>query len=229
MKVNINSPNPALHSIFTYPDQMITLDANFLIPPYRNNYTKKSFNFPIFQKIWLDPIFKVFPNLAIHEAVYDELVMPSIQTYIQKFINSSPPRLVIHKDSTLTEKEKLLRDVIEEKIYPLTRYDPLLDNKDDRGEVKSLAYIAVKGMLYFAANDSNAIQLIEKAEEWMTGLDNVQAIKMYEIIYCLYKIKGGDPRALRMLYKYQYYLTHYEQKINPEWRQFISVMENLYS
>ena len=73
----------------------------------------------------------------------------------------------------------MLRDSIEEKNYPHTKYDPLLDNKDDRGEVKSLAYIAVKELLYFAANDSNAIQLIEKAEEWETSLDNVQAIQMY--------------------------------------------------
>jgi hypothetical protein len=31
--------------------------------------------------------------------------------------------------------------------------------------VKSLSYIAVKGLLYFVANDNNAIQLIEKTAE----------------------------------------------------------------
>jgi hypothetical protein len=80
-------------------------------------------------------------------------------------------------------EEQILRNSIEGKIYPLTKYDPMLDNKDDRGEVKSLSYIAVKGLPYFAAHDSNAIQLIEKAETWRTGLDNVQAIKMYELIF----------------------------------------------
>jgi hypothetical protein len=30
--------------------------------------------------------------------------------------------------------------------------------------------IAVKGLLYFAAHDNNAIQLIEKSAEWSTGL-----------------------------------------------------------
>lgn len=32
MKVNLTSENPALKSIF-YPKQIVTLDANFLIPP----------------------------------------------------------------------------------------------------------------------------------------------------------------------------------------------------
>lgn len=48
------------------------------------------------------------------------------------------------------------REPFEDTMYPLTQYDPLLDNKDDRGEVKTLAYIAVKGLPYFAAHDSNA-------------------------------------------------------------------------
>lgn len=114
------------------------------------------------------------------------------------------------------------------KIYPLTKSDPLLDNKDNRGEVKSLAYIAVKGLIYFATHDSNAVQLIEKAEEWTTGLDNVQVIKMYELIFYLYKTDKSDNKALRMLYKYQYYLTSREKQTNPEWGQFISAMEELY-
>lgn len=48
----------------------------------------------------------------------------------------------------------------------------ILNNKNGRGELKALSYIAVKGLLYFASHDTNAIQLIEKAEKWNTGLDN---------------------------------------------------------
>lgn len=228
MKIDLTSSNPALVSIFNHPDQIITLDANFLITPDRSRYAKRSFDFPTFQRVWLDPICDAFPNLAIHEAVYDELVLPSIQTYIKALIYGAPPRLVFHRDSSLTAEEKVLRDSIEEKIYPLTKYDPLLDNKDDRGEVKSLAYIAVKGLLYFAAHDSNAIQLIEKAEEWKTGLDNVQAIKMYELIFYLYKANMSDKKALKMLYKYQYFLSQHEKETNPEWGQFVEAMEALY-
>jgi hypothetical protein len=111
--------------------------------------------------------------------VYDELVVANLREYVQALKDENPPRIIIHSDTTLNEVERILRDSIEEKIYPHTNYDPKLNNKDDRGEVKSLSYIAVKGLLYFAAHDNNALQLIEKAEEWSTGLDNVKAIQMY--------------------------------------------------
>lgn len=229
MKIDLSSPNPALQSIFNKPDQIITLDANFLIPPDRSKLVKYSFRFEIFKSIWLDPIFNSFPNLAIHEAVYNELVAPSVKAYADANINSNPQKLIIHRDSSLTLEEQGLRNTIEGKIYPLTNYDPNLNNKDDRGEVKSLAYIAVKGLIYFAAHDSNAILLIEKSGELSTGLDNVQAIKMYELIYYLYVKEKSDKKSLKMLYKYQYYLTRYEKEQNPEWGKFIEVMNELYS
>ncbi len=169
--------------------------------------------------------------MAIHEAVYDELVLPSTRSYVQEQINATPPppRLAIHRDSNLTKIEKKCSETLSrKKIYPLTKYDPLLDNRDDRGEVKSLAYIATKGLPYFAAHDSNAIQLVEKAEAWSTGLDNVQAVKMYELIYFLYLMNLSEKRSLRILYKYQYHLTKHEKKTNPEWGQFLVRMEALY-
>ncbi len=88
--------------------------------------------------------------------------------------------------------------------------------------------MAVKGLLYFAAHDSNAIQLIEKSDVWNTGLDNVQAIKMYELIYYLLKTENGSKETLRMLYKYQYCLTKREKSSNPEWGTFVDEMDKLY-
>ncbi len=228
MNINLTIPNPALESIFNNPDQVITLDANFLIPPDRSKFGARAFDFENFKLIWLNPIFEAFSKLAIHEAVYDELLLPSIKSYIDANINNVPPLLIIHKDSSLTLEEHVLRDTIEEKIYPLTKYDPILNNKDDCGEVKSLAFIAVKGLLYFAANDSNAIKLIEHAEKLETRLDNVQAIKMYELIFYLYRTDQSDKKGLRILYKYQYYLTKHEKNANPEWGKFIEAMESLY-
>jgi hypothetical protein len=228
MKVNLTSSNPALESIFKNPNQIITLDANFLIPPDRSKYANASFNFSTFQRIWLDPIFEAFPNLAIHEAVYAELITPSLKAYIDEHIKNKSKKFSVHTDSSLTPVEHYLRDSIEDRIYPLTNYDPNIDNKDDRGEVKSLAFIAVKGLPYFAAHDSNSIKLIELAEEWSTGLDNIQAVKIYELIYYLYKKDNNDKKSLKMLYKYYYYLTPHEKNINPEWGKFIEAMEALY-
>ncbi len=228
MKINLANPNSALISIIDDPNQIITLDANFLIAPDRRPIAKRGIRFEQFKEIWLDPIFRAFPNLAIHESVYDELVGISPQSYVDAKRDSSPPQIIIHKDNSLTEVEKILRDTIESKIAAHTKYEVLLDNKADRGEVKSLAYIAVKGLLYFAANDNNAIQLIEKSEEWSTGLDNVQAIKMYELIYYLYRNNLADKTAMKMLYKYQYCLTELEKKTNLGWGDFSAIMESLY-
>jgi hypothetical protein len=229
MNIDLSTSSPALISIIEHPEQIITLDANLIIPPYRIQFSKQVIEFDTFRKIWLDPIFEAFPNLAIHEAVYKELVGISSQTYIDSKMASTPPEITIHKDSSLTGVELVLRETIESKIAPKTKYDPILDNKDDRGEVKSLSYIAVKELLYFAAHDNNAIQLIEKSEQWSTGLDNVRAIKIYELIFYLYKNSFGNKDALRMLYKYQYYLTAFEKKTNPEWGVFIATMEELYA
>lgn len=74
MKINLKEANPSLISIFNSPNQIITLDANFLIPPDRSRITRRGFDFPLFKKVWLDPIFTAFPMLAIHEAVREALL-----------------------------------------------------------------------------------------------------------------------------------------------------------
>jgi hypothetical protein len=42
MKINLKEANTSLTSLFNNPNQIITLDANFLIPPDRSNITKKT-------------------------------------------------------------------------------------------------------------------------------------------------------------------------------------------
>ena len=228
MRVDLSSPNPALISIIQDPHQIITLDANFIIPPNRNKL-KTDITFEQFKKIWVNPIFDTFPNIAVHEAVYEEFVLDSVKKYVDERINFTPPKLIILRDSSLTPEEQILRDTIEDLLSPYTNYSPLLDNSSDRGEVKSLSYMAVKGLLYFAAHDSNAIQLIEKSDKWNTGLDNIKAIKMYELIYYLLRTGNGSINALRMLFKYQYCLTKREKSSNPEWGTFVDEMDKLYS
>lgn len=230
MIVNISNSNPALASIINEPNQVITLDANFLIPPDRPSKTGalSGYTFESFRRIWIEPIFLSFPSLAIHEAVYDEIISPFERVFIDQNIVGSSPRLSIHRDSSLSLVEQGLRNSIEDRIYPLTKYDPQLDNKHDRGEVKSLSYIAVKGLLYFAAHDSNAIRLIEDAQILQTGLDNVHAIKMYEMIFYLYISGNGNIADLRNLYRYQYYLTAREKTQNPGWGEYIEAMKALY-
>ena len=63
--------------------------------------------------------------------MYVELILSSVKSYIDTIINQIPPLLIIHKDSSLTPTEHVLRDLIEENIYPLTKYDPILNNKEN--------------------------------------------------------------------------------------------------
>lgn len=228
MKVNLRESNPALESIFQDPNQIISLDASFLIPPDRESITNQRISFSTFRDIWLDPVFGSFPKLAVHEAVLAELSSPAVQSFAYAMLDASPPRLHIHRDSDLTEVEQMLRNTIENRIRPFTRYCPERGLLSDRGEVKSLSYIAAKGLLYFAVHDSLAIQLIENAEDWSTGLDNIRAIKMYEPIFYLYAEGRSERKGLRMLYKHQYHLTNREKQENPEWSKFIAAMEALY-
>ena len=89
--------------------------------------------------------------------------------------------------------------------------------------------MAVKQFLYFAANDALPVRLIKDAAKLMTGLDDMQIVQMYELIYYLYKTGRYDNKALRILYKYQYYLTAGDKRINPDWGCFIEQMDLLYN
>lgn len=227
MKVNSEDRNPALVSLYKNPNQIITMDANFIIPPYRKQM-KRDIPFSLFCTCWLNPIFNTFPNLAIHEAVHNELVSRPIRSFVDDKYQSRPPKIIIHRDSQLTEIEHGLRNTFEAKIYPYTQYNPQFDNRDDRGEVKTLAYVAVKGLLYFASHDYDAIQLIENAESWGTGLGDIQVIKMYELIYFLSEKYPNLKKPLKMLYKVQYFLTDREKTKNPNWGEFSKSMKSVY-
>jgi hypothetical protein len=229
MKVDVRTCNIALVRLIDDPTLHVTLDANFLIQPDRRPITPFCFKFTEYRSIWLDPIFQSFSSLAIHEAVRRELIDRHLVEFISAQESATPPRLVILRDSSLSEIEKALRDEIENRIHPLTKYDPALDNKDDRGEVKTLSYMAAKGLLHFATHDAQSLQLIEKAEDWNTGLDGIQAVRAYELIYYLCKKGNADRRSLRLLYKYQYHLTDKEKRDNPEWGEFYIAMESLYA
>lgn len=177
---------------------------------------------------WLIPLFNEFSNLSVHETVYEELIDRQVKQFVDEMMADSPSRLRIYSDYELTTVEKTLLDYQIKKIAPYSGYIPERDNAKDRGEIRSLAYMAVKNYLYFAANDNLAMQLINKSEELETGLGSIGLIQPYEILYYLYKTGHYEDKGLKMLYKYQYYLTSTEKNQNPDWGTFISEMDNLY-
>lgn len=229
MRVDTKDINPAFLDIIRNPAQRIFLDANFFIPPDRSKVAKvKSYSFEDFKEKWLVPLLSEFTNLSIHESVYDELVEEKVKYFATKQTDMTSPRLEIHYDSELNIDEKALLNYYIAKIAMHSLYDPIRDNAKDRGEVRTLAFMAVKQYLFFAANDALPVRLIKEADKLETGLDNMQIVQMYELIYYLYKSGKYDNKALRILYKYQYYLTAGDKKSNPEWGTFIEEMDALY-
>lgn len=206
------------------------MDANFFIPPDRSEVAKvRAYSFTDFKECWLIPLLSEFTGLAIHESVYDELVADSVKEYADEQTSCIPSKLRIHYDSELSGLEEALRNTYINKIAVHSLYNPTRDNAKDRGEVRSLSFMAVKQFLYFAANDALPVRLIKDAAKLLTGLDDMQIVQMYELIYYLYKTGRYDNKALRILYKYQYYLTAGDKRINPEWGCFVEQMDLLYN
>lgn len=214
MKVDTKEVNPAFQSIIQNPGQKVFLDANFFIPPDRSEVAKvRAYSFTDFKECWLIPLLSEFTGLAIHESVYDELVADSVKEYADEQTSCIPSKLRIHYDSELSGLEEALRNTYINKIAVHSLYNPTRDNAKDRGEVRSLSFMAVKQFLYFAANDALPVRLIKDAAKLLTGLDDMQIVQMYELIYYLYKTGRYDNKALRILYKYQYYLTAGDKRI----------------
>lgn len=230
MKVDTKEVNPAFQSIIQNPGQKVFLDANFFIPPDRSEVAKvRAYSFTDFKECWLIPLLSEFTGLAIHESVYDELVADSVKEYADEQTSCIPSKLRIHYDSELSGLEEALRNTYINKIAVHSLYNPTRDNAKDRGEVRFLSFMAVKQFLYFAANDALPVRLIKDAAKLLTGLDDMQIVQMYELIYYLYKTGRYDNKALRILYKYQYYLTAGDKRINPEWGCFVEQMDLLYN
>lgn len=229
MKLDTKEVNPAFQSIVENQDQTVFLDANFFIPPDRSNFPGiKPFAFENYKDYWLIPLLSEFSGIAIHESVYDELVEEKVKAYADEQSNSDPSKLKIYRDLELNNNEVALMNYYISKIAVHSKYDPVRDNKKDRGEVRSLSFMAVKQFLFFAANDSLPIRLIREAEKLNTDLVDLGIVQMYELIYYLYKCGKYNNSQLRILYKYQYYLSPADKRCNPDWGSFIAQMDKLY-
>lgn len=231
MKLNqvLKTQNLSVVMLLNDPNVPIIVDANIFIPPDRSKVNTKvsAWKFEPFRDIWLLPIIKTFPNIRMHEAVYNE-VLASSRSFVDAEMAKIPPTITMLRDIDLTDVEKAYRNTIEPKIAKYTEYNPTLDNASDRGEVKSLAYMATKNLIYFCSHDATALRLIEEAKQLETGLDDISSVRASEIIYLLIRHGNGVQDHLRSLYKYLYYITKTDKKCNPSWDEFKNTMNQLY-
>ncbi|SDE85845.1 hypothetical protein [Sporomusa acidovorans] len=231
MKLNqvLKTQNPSIAMLLSNPNMPIIADANIFIPPDRSKVNSKvpAWKFEPFRDIWLLPIIKTFPNICMHEAVYNE-VLGSSRVFVDAEMAKIPPTIKMLRDTDLTEIEMAYRNTIEPKIAKYTEYNPTLDNASDRGEVKSLAYMATKSLIYFCSRDARALRLIEEAEQLETSLDDISSVRAFEIIHLLIRYGNGVQENLRSLYKYLYYITKTDKECNPSWDEFNNIMNQLY-
>lgn len=230
MIIDTENINPAFVEMVNKPDQVFFLDANIIIPPDRSTIKDqiKPYRFEDYKDGFLEPLFQEFSHLAVHESVYEELVSSSIKGYLDTKRTENPTRIEVHYDKVLSDEEcKHLAGFLN-KLSIYSKYDPRVDNAKDRGEIRSLSYMAVRKYLYFAANDALAIRLINNAKELKTGLDDMGVIQLFELLFFLHTRKKYEDKKLKFIYRYIYHLTKRDKSDNPEWGGFIANMEQLY-
>lgn len=228
MKVDIKEQNSALLQLKYNENTVVFLDANTFIPPDKSVLGVKPREFSWYKEIWLEPLFDNFTNLSIHETVYYELLAGEVKNFADSMLNSNPAKLKVYYDSNLTELEKRLLLTHIDNISKHSKYNYDRDNSNDRGEVRSLAFMAVKNFLYLASNDDLPFRLVSKAEELKTGLSHMQILQAYDLIYFLLKKDDSHRNELRKLYLHLYYLTPHEKRSNPGWGEFVNAMDCLY-
>jgi len=230
MIVDLTAPNEGFCSILKNPYQIVAVDANFFLPPDRTRLGARSeYSFDEFRRVWIEPLHILLPNLAVHEAVRAEIVDACASEFVSRRIAPEEGlEIQLLCDSDLSPEEAAVRNTKERLIAGFTKYEPARDNKDDRGEVKTLAYMGAVGYTYFASNDANALRLVEDAERLGTSLDDLKTIRFFEGIYFLLKKGATNRDDLHKLYRYLYHLTKNEKQTNPSWQDFCERMDHLY-
>ena len=225
MKVDASKKNPVLCDLLAGKELIIAIDANIIIPPERHN---KPFPQETYYKEFIYPLFNASLSLLIHESVLQELVDSTSHDKIVELIENEQSSVSLVQDASLTDDEKVIRSAMETSIAPYTMYTPHENNSDDRGEVKTLSYLATKGHGCFLSKDSGALRLITHTESLETSLNGISPMRLYEIIYYMTKTQPEYSKTLRALYKYNYYLSKKEKAQNPSWEIFIQTFDKLY-
>ena len=122
MKVDLSVPNPGFQALRENNEHLIVVDANFFLPPNRSRIAAHAqYSFELYRDVWIAPMHRCFPNLAIHETVLSELVDHKPSQFANARIHAtSEPRLLLLRDNDLTEMEDAVRNTKEQIIAKYT-------------------------------------------------------------------------------------------------------------
>ncbi|MFA7118927.1 MAG: hypothetical protein WC159_09160 [Sphaerochaetaceae bacterium] len=108
-----NSRNTAFAGLLESKGKELLLDANLFIPTDRSSCFPQyhPLSFTNYCEIWLTPLFNTFTGVAIHSAVYLEIVKIEQKAFVDQLIKDN--KLAVVNDSMLDSREKTFRDTIE--------------------------------------------------------------------------------------------------------------------
>jgi hypothetical protein len=130
--------------------------------------------------------------------------------------------LKVFNDESLSYNEQILRNTIESEIGNCISYSALYNEKQDRGEIKTLSFMAVKEYKYLVSNDNDCVIIVRNK------LPNCSIIFTYELIYLLSEIYPKKAEDLRKLYRFLYYSISKDKQHNPSRSDFKTKMSILY-
>ena len=184
----------ALHDLLNEP---VLFDANIFMVGIENRGSDKNCSFDNMKKLYIEPLFKSFTNILIHEQVYNELDHEA-RAYVDSYVGKS---VTIVTENGLYGVDPIYTTIFNNiSSHNLVRYNK--GNSKDRGEVYSLAYAAFHGINYFCSKEI----MFDNVAHDLPDLGNVSIIT-FDIVLLqayLYHIDRNDTtnnKALKSIYK----------------------------
>jgi len=137
----------------------VVFDASVLMVGVDRQSTDHNYSFDKMRIIYLDALVENFQHIVIHEEVWKELD-PQRADFLSKYIGKNIS--VVSEGSMYGTDPRYTSIFNDIKQYELFQYNR--GQKQNRGEVYSLAYAASHNIPYFSARDGAAMRAISEIE-----------------------------------------------------------------
>ncbi len=184
----------ALHDLQKKP---ILMDANILMVGIERRGSDSAYSFKSMRELFLEPLFKSFTDIYIHEEVYKELDEEArifVDTYVGKNVKIVTENGLYGKDPLYTTIFNHIAD------HELVNY--VRGSSKDRGEVYSLAYAAYHNMNYFCSKEI-MVDLIAAELEDLKEVDIItfDIVLLSAYVYYAKRNDNTKSKGLKAIYK----------------------------